>query len=66
MLKIKEWCFQKTLEKTEDKMKKNLFFICLLIIGFIGSAQNAAYKSEWNIPYYNDSVNQTDEYCSEQ
>jgi acetyl esterase/lipase len=55
----------KETEKLEMKMKKILLSIYLIGLGLPAFTQETEYKIKLNIPYYNDSVNQSDEYIKE-
>jgi acetyl esterase/lipase len=46
-------------------MKKALFSICLICFGIYVFAQKAEYIIKSDIPYYSDSINQTDNYIKE-
>jgi len=46
-------------------MRKYLFSIAIIAISFIVNAQESQYSTQQNIHYYNDSINQSDEYINE-
>jgi len=46
-------------------MRKNITFLLFLRLGFTAFAQKSEYDIKLNIPYYCDSVRQTDKYLSE-
>lgn len=46
-------------------MKNILFAFCLILFGTLAYTQDGEYKTILNIPYYSESVNQSDEYISE-
>ncbi len=46
-------------------MKKTLLSVLFLTFGVVVFAQDAEYVTELNIPYYSETVNQTDQYIKE-
>jgi len=46
-------------------MRKYLFPIAIIALSFIVNAQESQYSKQQNIHYYNDSINQSDEYINE-
>ena len=46
-------------------MKSRLFIVFLLWSGILLSAQESAYSTKTNIPYYPEAVSSTDEYIAE-
>jgi acetyl esterase/lipase len=46
-------------------MKRTIFLLLLLTQGIIVFSQTNDYKKELNIPYYSNSINQSDKYISE-
>jgi len=46
-------------------MKKSLLLVYFIYCGILAFAQETEYITKLNIPYYNDSISQTDEYIQE-
>jgi len=46
-------------------MRKYIFSIAIIAISFIVNAQESQYSTKQNIHYYNDSINQSDEYINQ-
>ena len=46
-------------------MRKYLFPIAIIALSFIVNAQESQYSKQQNIHYYNDSINQSDEYINQ-
>jgi len=47
-------------------MKNSLLSLIIIYFGIVSFAQNNDYATQLNIPYYNDSKNQTDDYIKSQ
>jgi len=46
-------------------MKKSLLIVLIFFSGILAFAQNQEYISQYNIPYYSESINKADQYINE-